>query len=188
MEYLIKIDQQIFFLINRVFVNNFFDVLLPLMRSKYFWAPLYLFLIVYFIHNYKSSGIWKVVFLLLTFAITDFVSAGIIKETVQRLRPCNDPEIMGYVRNIVGCGSGYSFVSSHACNHFGIATMLIYFFNYSTWSRYAFNLWAGIICFAQVYVGVHYPFDVLAGGIIGVGLANFIIYFHKFAVGKKWIS
>ena len=188
MDSIVQFDQQFFFLINRVFVNDVFDVVLPLMRSKYFWAPLYLFLIVYFIRNFGTSGVWKVVFLLLTFALTDYVSAGIIKESVQRLRPCNDPEIISMVRNIVGCGSGYSFVSSHASNHFGIAIFLIYLFDNKVWINYTFKAWAIVICYAQVYVGVHYPLDVICGSILGIILANIVIYIHKFALRKQWIS
>ncbi len=179
-ETLKHIDQQLFFLINRGFANPIFDFLLPLMRSKYFWAPLYIFLIVYIIKSNKTSkGIWTIAFVLITFALTDFVSASIIKETVQRLRPCNDPEIMGFVRNIVGCGNGYSFVSSHAANHFGIAIFLGLFFNEYRWVGISFKIWATVIAFSQVYVGVHYPIDVICGMFLGIGIAHLTFYIYS---------
>lgn len=188
MDFIINFDRQLFFLINRVLANDFFDMLLPLMRSKYFWSPLYLFIIIYFVSNYGKSGWWRVLFLLLTFAITDFVSAGIFKEIFMRLRPCNEPEIMGYVRNIVGCGSGYSFVSSHAANHFGIATFMSLLYADKKWVGYVFKIWAFTVCYSQVYVGVHYPFDVLCGGILGIALANFSFYIYRLSLHREWIS
>ncbi len=178
-ENLNTIDHQLFLLINRGLVNNFFDFLLPLMRSRFFWAPLYLFLIVYILKtNNTRRGLLTIGFLLITFALTDFVSAGIFKETFQRLRPCNEPEFMAYVRNIVGCGSGYSFVSSHATNHFGLAIFLGLYFNDKKWIGRAFIIWAAVISFSQVYVGVHFPFDVLAGMFLGIGLAYLSYYIY----------
>lgn len=179
-ETLKQIDQQLMLLINRGLANDFLDVVLPLMRSKYFWAPLYLFLIVYIIKtNPFKRGLLTIAFLLITFALTDFISAGIIKESVQRLRPCNDPEIMAYIRNLVGCGSGYSFVSSHASNHFGIAIFLSHYFMERRWVGITFKIWATVISISQVYVGVHYPFDILLGAILGIGIAQLSFYLYE---------
>ncbi len=173
------IDHQLFLLINRGMVNPFFDWIMPLLRSRFFWAPLYLFLIVYIIKtNSTRNSILTIVFLLITFALTDFVSAGIFKETFQRLRPCNEPEFMAFVRNIVGCGSGYSFVSSHACNHFGLAIFLSLYFSKQKSLGRMFIFWAALISFAQIYVGVHFPFDILAGMFLGIGIAYLTFYLY----------
>ena len=116
-----------------------------------------------------------ILFLGLTFGCTDFISSSLIKPTVQRLRPCNDPEIKSDVKNLVDCGSGYSFPSSHASNHFGLAVFLIVLF-FSKWKLILpiGLLWAASISFAQVYVGVHYPIDILAGAMLG-GMIGFIM-------------
>ena len=178
-ETLKQIDQQLLLLINRGLSNPFFDFLLPLMRSKYFWSPLYIFLIVYILKsNNTRKGLWTIAFLLFTFALTDFISASVIKESVQRLRPCNDPEIMGFVRSLVGCGSGYSFVSSHAANHFGIAIFLGAYFQQYRWVGFSFKIWAAVIAFSQVYVGVHYPLDVFFGMLLGIGIAHLTFYLY----------
>jgi membrane-associated phospholipid phosphatase len=189
LETLNQIDHQLFLLINRGMVNPFFDFLLPLMRSKFFWSPLYLFLIIYiYKSNTNRKGILTIVFILITFALTDFVSAGIFKETFQRLRPCNEPEFMAYVRNIVGCGSGYSFVSSHATNHFGLAIFLGLYFYEKKWIGRLFMFWAALISFSQVYVGVHFPFDVLSGMFLGIGIAYFSFYLYHRISKQPWIS
>ncbi len=180
-ETLNAIDHQLFLLINRGLENPYFDWIMPLLRSRFFWSPLYLFLIVYIIKtNTSRNAIITIGFIIITFALTDFVSAGIFKETFQRLRPCNDPDFMIYVRNMVGCGSGYSFVSSHASNHFGLAIFLSLYFSEKKWLGRLFIIWAASISFAQVYVGVHFPFDILVGMFLGVCIAHLTYYvYHR---------
>lgn len=167
-ETLKAIDLQLFYMINGDFTNAFLDVILPPIRNKYFWAPLYIFIIVFVIKEYKVKGIFLILFLLISFALSDFLSAGIIKPIVQRIRPCNDVSLTGTIRNLVDCGPGFSFVSAHASNHFAIATFLILSF-YARWKGILLVglIWAAAICYAQVYVGVHYPFDVICGAGVG---------------------
>ena len=173
LEQLIQFDQNLFFTINHGLSNSFFDWLMPALRNRFFWTPLYLFIIIFFIRNYGKQGWIMILFLGLTFGCTDFISSSLIKPTVQRLRPCNDPEIKSDVKNLIDCGSGFSFPSSHASNHFGLAVFLIMMF-YPKWKLILpiGLLWAASISFAQVYVGVHYPVDILAGAMLG-GMIGF---------------
>jgi undecaprenyl-diphosphatase len=175
LEQLIQFDQNLFFTINHGLSNSFFDWLMPALRNRFFWTPLYLFIIIFSIRNYGKQGWIMILFLALTFGCTDFISSSLIKPTVQRLRPCNDPEIKSDVKNLIDCGSGYSFPSSHASNHFGLAVFLIVLF-FSKWKLILPMglLWAASISFAQVYVGVHYPIDILAGAMLG-GMIGFIM-------------
>ena len=105
-----------------------------------------------------------------TVILCDFVSSKIIKENIMHIRPCNDPAIAGWVHVLVGYRPQSSgFTSSHATNHFGMA-MFIFFTlrtHFKKWPALLF-LWAFSISFAQVYVGVHYPLDVICGGLIGI--------------------
>ncbi len=167
-EYLLQFDEQLFFAINKGLSNPFFDWIMPYIRNRYFWAPVYLFLIVFLPRNYGKSGWICLLFLLLTFAVADFFSASVIKPAVQRLRPCNDITLKNEVDARVGCGVGFSFPSTHATNHFAIAMFLVGTF-YSRWRMIApiAFIWAFSIIFAQVYVGVHFPSDVLSGAILG---------------------
>lgn len=106
---------------------------------------------------------------LLTVVITDQVSSSVIKPFVQRLRPCNDPLISSQVHLLVNCGSGFSFVSSHAANHFGIACFVIVLLHSRfRWIAPAALLWAALVSFAQIYVGVHYPVDTICGALLGI--------------------
>ena len=173
LEQLIQFDQNLFFTINHGLSNSFFDWLMPALRNRFFWTPLYLFIIIFFIRNYGKQGWIMILFLGLTFGCTDFISSSLIKPTVQRLRPCNNPEIKSDVKNLIDCGSGFSFPSSHASNHFGLAVFLIMML-YRKWKLILpiGLLWAASISFAQVYVGVHYPVDILAGAMLG-GMIGF---------------
>lgn len=175
LEQLIQFDQSLFFTINHGLSNSFFDWLMPALRNRFFWTPLYLFIIIFFIRNYGKQGWIMILFLGLTFGCTDFISSSLIKPSVQRLRPCNNPEIKSDVKNLIDCGSGFSFPSSHASNHFGLAVFLIVML-YRKWKLILpiGLFWAASISFAQVYVGVHYPVDILAGAMLG-GMIGFIM-------------
>lgn len=107
-------------------------------------------------------------FLFLSVGASDLTSSFLIKENIQRIRPCNDKIFQKQVFLRAPCGSGYSFTSSHAANHFAIATFLsLAIGNILSIYRYMLFFWAVSIGFAQVYVGVHYPLDVFVG--FGVG-------------------
>ncbi len=172
MDKLILLDKHLFEIVNRQWSNSFFDWLMPWLRNSVVWAPLYIFLILFTVINYKKTGWWWVLFAIITVSITDTISSKIIKENIIRLRPCNDTLLASWINILVGYKpQSSSFTSSHATNHFGLA-MYVYvtYKNLKLNHNYAFLLfiWAFLICYAQVYVGVHFPFDVLCGAILGI--------------------
>lgn len=173
-DWFVHADRQLFYIINSKSANSFFDMWMPLMRNAFAWGPLYLFITAFAIINFKKAGWWWFVLALATASCTDLTGAQIFKENFERLRPCNDPEMNGLVRMVLGrCSGGFSFVSNHAINHFGISAF--FYFTFKNIYKYAWVLfvWAAIIGFAQVYVGVHYPFDVVAGTILGITIGTF---------------
>ena len=174
-----QFDAELFLKIHRGLSNGFFDWLMPLVRNRFFWAPLYLFIVIFCIKQYKKQGYYMIGMVLITFAIGDLVASRIIKPSVARIRPCNEISLASDIIHRVPCGSGYSFPSAHATNHFAIAVLLICFF-YPKWKGVLpFGLgWAALISFAQVYVGVHYPIDVSVGALLGtcIGFITFFIY------------
>lgn len=178
MDFLIGIDYSLFQLINQKWTNAFFDFVLPPIRDKYFWIPLYAFLLLFFLLKFKQKSIPIFIFALITVALTDQASSSIIKHFFERLRPCNQPELENSIRLLVNCGPGYSFTSSHAANHFGLAAFLGgLFLPYKRWLLPLFLFWAFSISYAQVYVGVHYPFDIIGGALVGtaIGAASLLI-------------
>jgi membrane-associated phospholipid phosphatase len=178
---ILELDWFLFKIINNSLSNPIFDFLMPLFREKKFWIPLYLLLAFLIIQKFKYQSVAIFFLILFTVLLCDQLSSELIKNIFQRLRPCNDPELNDEVRLLVKCGSGYSFTSSHACNHFGLATLFVFamkpLLKKSSWNfsmlRFVFYFWAGIIAFAQIYVGVHFPMDVFAGALLGC-LTGFI--------------
>jgi membrane-associated phospholipid phosphatase len=163
-------DRSAFLAINRNLANPLFDAVLPWFRDSIFWAPLYLFIVVFVTINYGKKGLWWALLFLSTVAISDLLGTYAFKEIVQRIRPCNEVALANKVRLVIQqCPGGYSFVSNHAANHFGLATYMALSFRgaFGPWIYLAY-LWAFLVAFAQVYVGVHYPLDVLAGALLGI--------------------
>jgi len=170
------LDKKLFVVLNSQWTNSFFDTVLPYFRDSVFWAPLYLFVITFIAINYGRKGLWWSLAFLCTIAIADMVSSRIFKEGFQRLRPCQDPFFFDQVRLLLKhCSTAFSFTSSHAANHFGMATFVSITL-YPTFKRWIYftYLWAFFISYAQIYVGVHYPIDILGGAAIGV-LAGLLI-------------
>lgn len=174
------IDQAIFYHVNGIWHHPVLDSILPWTRHSNNWIPLYLGLLGWMVYQLGWKT-WKwFLFALLNVGLTDQVSSSIFKPLFHRLRPCNDPALLGKTRLLLDhCSGGFSFTSSHAANHFGLAMFI-----FITWgtaqqkiTKYFF-VWAGVIAYAQMYVGVHYPLDILGGTIIGLlaGYAMSILY------------
>jgi membrane-associated phospholipid phosphatase len=162
-------DQWLFIQINSRLSNPLLDAVLPYFRDAVFWAPLYLFILVFVIVNWGGKGwLWSLA-LVCTVALADMTSARLIKEFVQRPRPCWDPEFFTNVRLLLKhCNHSFSFTSNHAANHIGIATFISLTLRptFKKWV-YLIYVWALFVCYAQVYVGVHYPLDILGGAGVG---------------------
>jgi membrane-associated phospholipid phosphatase len=128
-EYLLQLDRKLFYFFNHTLSNHFFDWIMP------YW-------------RYKKQGIIIILLLLAAFAVSDYGSASIIKPIVKRLRPCNDPALAQTVIRRVDCGTGFSFPSSHASDHFAIAVFLIMVFH-KRWRGIWFwcLLWATLVTY-----------------------------------------
>ena len=169
MQQLIHLDKALFKLINGQWTNSFFDWIMPWLRNSTVWVPLYFFLFLLVAINFKKQAFWIIIFGVITVALTDGISSKLIKPFFGRLRPCNDPDMMGMVRFLLDHRPGNgSFTSSHAANHFGIAMFLFVVLNkhFGRW-MWLFFVWAFCISYAQMYVGVHYPLDILGGAVLG---------------------
>jgi membrane-associated phospholipid phosphatase len=182
-EPIIQFDRSLLRLINQDLASSFFDVLMPFFRNQYFWAPLYLFFLLYVFVNFKSKTWWWVLFFLTTFALTDLISTQIIKVLIQRPRPCADAVASQWVRMLIPCSYSPSFVSSHAANHFGISMFIFQTMKHfaKPWIWLVF-VWAALVCYAQVYVGAHFPLDVACGAILGllIGSRTAVIFKNQF--------
>lgn len=189
---LIDWDTAFFLKINRDWTGTFGDFIMPLMRDQRTWYPLYALLLFYVIRKFKWKCIPFVLIAGITVAVTDQVSSNFLKEFVGRIRPCHEERLIGLMKLRVGyCPESGSFTSSHAVNHFGLAAF--FFFTLKPYLRkwcWLFFLWAFVICYAQVYVGVHYPGDVLGGALLGLllGWLAALAFGRYFNFGVKRIK
>jgi len=176
-----RFDRWLFQKINGQWTNSFFDSIFIYLRQSDLWMPLYLFLFIFVAVNFKRNWWWWIIFFLCTVALTDMVGTQVFKRLFERPRPCNDPLFASSVRLLLkDCAGGYSFVSNHAANHFGLATFFYFTMRHYlpkwTWVGW---LWALSIGYAQIYVGVHYPLDVFGGALLGILFGSFLAMFFN---------
>lgn len=182
-EYMKHIDTSLFLMLNSMH-NEFFDTAMWQISKTITWIPLYATL-VYFL--FKQHGWKKASFMVLTtlaaVGLSDFVASGIIKNTVCRLRPSQDPSIQGLVHIVRDYKGGmYGFVSSHAANTFAIAVCMGYFFN-RKWLWYSLLVWCSTVSYSRIYLGVHYPGDIIGGAIVGITISLICTYtYHKISI------
>jgi undecaprenyl-diphosphatase len=176
--------------INQDWSNSFLDTLLPYMRETLFWIPLYLFLLLFVTMNFGIKGLWWVLAVVLTAAISDIISSQVIKQLIMRTRPCQDEQVSMQIRFFINyCPGSSSFTSSHATSHFAQA-MFFFVTLRGIMGKWAnlFFLWAFIIAYTQVYVGVHYPFDVFFGSVLGCGIGFAMSKMFHSRIGKLAVS
>jgi len=165
---ILEADTELFLLLNS-FYSDYRDVIMLIITRKEIWIPVYLIILYFFIKNYRSKSLLIFIFLALTIFLSDQLSV-FVKEAVQRLRPSHNPEIQHLVHNVFRKGSLYGFVSSHAANTFGVWIFTSRIFRSRGYSLLMF-FWALVISLSRIYLGVHYPLDIVGGAVLGIFIA-----------------
>ncbi|MBS3739642.1 MAG: phosphatase PAP2 family protein [Psychroflexus sp.] len=183
MDTLIELDQSIFLYLNNLGSTRF-DTLWLIITNKWASIPLYL-LLIYLL--FKNFGVKQTVITLLVVALmitlTDQLSYA-VKHSVMRLRPCGEPRLEGLGRFVAECGS-YGYFSGHATSSFALAIFLgLIFKNHYKYSFIALIIWALLVSYSRIYVGVHYPGDILTGMLVGTTIGTGCYYLNKFAQKK----
>ncbi len=173
MEWLYHIDLMLFHCVNHTIANPFFDWLMPFLTEIKNWYAAYLVAVLALLLFGKKQGRIVVLLLIPTIILSDQISSSIIKPLVGRIRPCH---VVEGVRLIYGTAGGLSFPSSHAVNNFAIASVLSHF--YPRFFPYLF-LFASIVALSRVYLGLHYPSDMVGGAAIGIFIGTGITYFYE---------
>jgi len=171
-----QLDQQLFLFLNSA-NSPFWDKVMFFLSMKVVWAPLYLVILIYLGKKYKRKFRIIILFVILAVALTD-QTALIIKYSFDRLRPCHEPSLQGLVHMVKGeCGGKFGFVSSHAANSFNVALLSLMFIK-KRWYSVSIIFWAAIVSYSRIYLGVHYPGDVLFGAILGalIGWSVYMMY------------
>ena len=172
-----KIDEYFFRIINSAGWEQM-DQLMILFSSKWFWIPFYIY-ILYLVYKRFSYQFIKILlaFGLLIF-IADFGSVHLFKEVFERARPCY---FLENIRVVDGCGGPFGFISSHASNSFALAFFMALLFR-NFWGFALLFSWAVVIGFSRIYLGVHYPFDILGGMFWGLFVSLLVYYIYKMKI------
>jgi len=179
------LDTQLFLFLNGLH-NGFWDFVMYWLSNIFIWIPLYIYLLYLIYKHYKKNFLLILLAFVLLVSASDLISVHLFKNVFMRLRPCHNPELEGLVHLVKGhCGGQYGFISSHATNHFAIAT----FFSFLLGHRIKYFsplifIWAAVIAYSRIYLGVHYPGDVIAGAIAG-SLIGFTIWHLLKIILKK---
>ena len=185
---IVEIDKQIMVFLNKTISNPIFDFIMPIITNQNFLVFSGLILIGYLAYFGGKKGRITIVILLIAAGFSDAICFQIIKPWVGRIRPSH--EFYEYINLLVSKGGKYSFPSNHAANSFVFATVLSYFYDRKKISLY---ILASTIAFSRVYVGVHYPLDIIFGSIIGYIISWIIlslwviIKMRELKRGRKWV-
>lgn len=175
-------DTNLFLFLNGAH-NRFFDAFMYLFSDKWIWVPFYAAVVFLVIKKWKKQSIIIILALVLCIVIADQISSGIIKGLVERPRPSRDISLDGIVHTVNNYKGGrFGFVSSHAANSFGFALLSTLLFRYKPYSFIVFA-WALITAYSRIYLGVHYPLDILGGILVGFFAAAISWLLLK---TKKW--
>jgi undecaprenyl-diphosphatase len=179
---IVQFDQQIFLLINGLH-STWLDPVMWAVSSKYLWYPFYLVLI-YFIVLKRKKEFWITLIAITIMIILSDQSANLVKDYMQRPRPTHNPDISFLVHTLKGyVGGYYGFVSSHASNAFAVAGFTAFFFN-RRWFTILIFIWACLISYSRIYLGVHYPLDVIGGGLLGLSIGIFMYHLEHWAISR----
>ena len=179
---MINFDTELFLFLNGLHAD-WLDPVMTFISGKLTWTPFYLVLLYLVIKNYKKQSILIILGIILLIVCSDQISSGIFKPLFERPRPCHNEAIKDLVYLPNGhCGGAYGFISSHACNVFALAVFMTNILKrYYRKIGWVMFVWASLVAYSRIYMGVHYPGDVIVGAAVGA-----IIGWLMFKAYRLW--
>ncbi|MCF7885041.1 MAG: phosphatase PAP2 family protein [Candidatus Marinimicrobia bacterium] len=178
LDFLIQLDTKLLLFLNGLH-TPLFDKIMWVISAKETWYPFYLILIALLIFIYRKKSIWIVLGLAILITLSDQISTEVLKKGFERFRPSHNDAIKNMLHIINNYRGGkYGFVSSHAANTFAGATFITNLVDIKN-LRWIMYVWAGVVSYSRIYLGVHYPGDIIGGAILGILLGLMIVYLLK---------
>lgn len=168
MNSILELDKELFLFLNSLH-TDWLDPIMFWLTKTIVWLPLYLFLLYLTIKEFNKQTWVVLIGIGITILLADQITSGLMKPFFERLRPSRDPSLDGLVHLVNGYKGGkYGFASGHAANTFGTATFFFLIFrSIHPWIKWIF-VWAALMTYTRIYLGVHYPGDIVVGGLLGV--------------------
>ena len=183
-EFIDTADRNLFIFLNSLH-HPHLDFFMYWMSDRWIWIPFYAVLVIIIASRFKWKSILIVSSIAVTIILADQITSGIMKPLFERYRPCHDPELLAIVHTLNHCGGKFGLASSHAANTFALAMFIwMLFRKYYSWTWLIF-LWAAVVSYSRIYLGVHYPGDILLGGITGILAAYLVFHFYEW-IHIKW--
>lgn len=177
LEQLIQWDVQLFQFLNSLH-SPFCDQVMWVITEKETWYPLYGLILFFVFRKYRWTGFWIFIAMVLVVTLADQISVKVFKFGFERLRPSHNPALADTIHIVNNYHGGkFGFVSSHAANTFAFATITTRIFN-RKWVVWALFIWAIVVSYSRIYLGVHYPGDIIGGAILGIliGYGVYVLY------------
>jgi len=184
MDKIIELDKKLLLFLNGFHADSIDPVMLLITKTE-FWTPLYLILIYFIFKKYNTEGWLVLAGAAVAILLSDQITSTLMKPFFERLRPSQDPTLQGLVHIVDGYKGGlFGFASSHAANTFSTSTFVwLLFRKQVSWSWIIF-IWACLMTYTRIYLGVHFPGDILVGGLIGVGCGYTGYRFYQWLTTK----
>jgi undecaprenyl-diphosphatase len=186
LKFLLDIDNRLLLWANS-HNNPFLDEIMLAFSERFFWVPFYAILVLLIIYKYRKRSLLILITITLMIIATDQFSSHLLKPLVGRLRPCYNESVMHLLHMIKDCGGRFGFISSHASNSFGAAMMLWLLFRNQYKYFWLMFVWAAVVSYSRIYLGVHFPSDIAAGMLCGLSF-GYIFYTLYRLTEKKVFS
>lgn len=167
-DWIIDIDKDLFLYLNHL-RTDWVDPVMLFLSAKKVWIPLYLLILGLIAYRFRKKAIVLILGLILSVVAADQITSGFMKPFFKRPRPCHETTLSGQVLTPGKCGGKYGYASSHAANTFAVAAFMFFLFREDKKYRWILFGWATLVSYSRIYLGVHYPLDIITGALIGTG-------------------